>query len=209
MDLLKYLEPMKNLPERFSNLAFWRGVRKLRDEVVNAFEYVDSWGEHVESQLDNIPYHNEYPYQLLKEDSRYGYSPISLVFDVISYIEHYSLNDATVPDTYVFNIPTDTSITFTSSHYFKPENLYIRGIHLAVTLSPTNAPNVVYKHWNIFTNANFKDYVLNTDGRITGFEVREVKDVFTLPGIDSDIASGYIMHVQLSFDAFGKTAFPT
>lgn len=49
MDLLKYLEPMKNLPERFSNLAFWRGVRKLRDEVVNAFEYVDSWGTHIES----------------------------------------------------------------------------------------------------------------------------------------------------------------
>lgn len=49
MDLLKYLEPMKNLPERFSNLAFWRGVRKLKDEVVNAFEYVDSWGENVES----------------------------------------------------------------------------------------------------------------------------------------------------------------
>ena len=52
MDLLKYLEPMKNLPDRFSNLAFWRGVRKLRDEVVNAFEYVDSWGEHVESIIN-------------------------------------------------------------------------------------------------------------------------------------------------------------
>lgn len=54
MDLLKYLEPMKNLPDRFSNLAFWRGVRKLRDEVVNAFEYVDSWGENVENDLANI-----------------------------------------------------------------------------------------------------------------------------------------------------------
>ena len=54
MDLLKYLEPMKNLPERFSNLAFWRGVRKLRDEVVNAFEYVDSWGENIEHKLDNL-----------------------------------------------------------------------------------------------------------------------------------------------------------
>jgi hypothetical protein len=53
MDLLKYLEPMKNLPERFSNLAFWRGVRKLRDEVVNAFEYVDSWGESIEASLDS------------------------------------------------------------------------------------------------------------------------------------------------------------
>lgn len=54
MDLLKYLEPMKNLPDRFSNLAFWRGVRTLRDEVVNAFEYVDSWGENVENDLANI-----------------------------------------------------------------------------------------------------------------------------------------------------------
>ena len=44
MDLLKYLEPMKNLPERFSNLAFWRGVKNLKDCVVNAFEYVDSRG---------------------------------------------------------------------------------------------------------------------------------------------------------------------
>lgn len=52
MDLLKYLVPMKNLPERFSNLAFWRGVRKLRDEVVTAFEYVDSWGENIESDID-------------------------------------------------------------------------------------------------------------------------------------------------------------
>ena len=53
MDLLKYLEPIKNLPERFSNLAFWRGVRKLRDDVVNAFEYVDSWGKNIESTLAN------------------------------------------------------------------------------------------------------------------------------------------------------------
>lgn len=53
MDLLKYLESMKNLPDRFSNLAFWRGVRKLKDEVVNAFEYVDSWGKNIESELAN------------------------------------------------------------------------------------------------------------------------------------------------------------
>ena len=54
MDLLKYLEPMKHLPDRFSNLAFWRGCRKFKDAVVNAFEYVDSWGESVESELSNI-----------------------------------------------------------------------------------------------------------------------------------------------------------
>lgn len=51
MDLLKYLEPMKNLPERFSNLAFWSGVRKLKDEVVSAFEYVDSWGDSIENKI--------------------------------------------------------------------------------------------------------------------------------------------------------------
>ena len=51
MDLLKYLVPMKNTPERFSNLAFWRSVRKLRDEVINAFEYINSWGTHIESLL--------------------------------------------------------------------------------------------------------------------------------------------------------------
>ena len=54
MDLLKYLVPMKNTPERFSNLAFWRGVRKLKDEVVKAFEYVDSWGKNIESEIESI-----------------------------------------------------------------------------------------------------------------------------------------------------------
>ena len=57
MDLSKYLETMKNLPERFSNLAFWRGVRKLKDEIVNAFEYVDSWGKNIESELANSGLH--------------------------------------------------------------------------------------------------------------------------------------------------------
>ena len=54
MDLLKYLEPMKNIPDRFSNLAFWRGVRNLKDCVVNAFEYLDSWGESIEASIDAI-----------------------------------------------------------------------------------------------------------------------------------------------------------
>ena len=54
MDLLKYLKPMKNTPERFSNLAFWRGLRKLKDEVINAFEYVDEWGTEVENSLSGF-----------------------------------------------------------------------------------------------------------------------------------------------------------
>ena len=51
MNLLKYVEPMKNLPDRFSNLAFWRGCRKFKDSVVNALEYMDSWGESVENDI--------------------------------------------------------------------------------------------------------------------------------------------------------------
>lgn len=54
MDLLKYLEPMKNLPNRFSNLAFWRGVRKLRDKLVDTFEYMEEWGNGIEGQITNI-----------------------------------------------------------------------------------------------------------------------------------------------------------
>lgn len=45
---------MKNLPDRFSNLAFWRAVRKLKDDVVNAFKYVDSWGKSIENELSQI-----------------------------------------------------------------------------------------------------------------------------------------------------------
>ena len=29
MNLTKFLEPMKNSPERFSNLEFWRGLESL------------------------------------------------------------------------------------------------------------------------------------------------------------------------------------
>ena len=54
MDLLKYLEPMKNLPGRFSNLAFWRDVRKFKDDVVNAFNYVDTWGKNIETTVNNV-----------------------------------------------------------------------------------------------------------------------------------------------------------
>lgn len=54
MDLSRYLEAMKNLPDRFSNLAFWRGVRKLRDGLVETFEYVASWGTLVENNLTSI-----------------------------------------------------------------------------------------------------------------------------------------------------------
>lgn len=65
MDLLKYLEPMKNLPDRFSNLAFWRGVRKLKSDIVATFNYIEVWGNNAEDVLrklnrsfghDNLPH---------------------------------------------------------------------------------------------------------------------------------------------------------
>lgn len=68
MDLLKYLEPMKNLPERFSNFAFWRGVRKLKDEVVSAFEYIDSWGKNIESEIESITSPTQMRYVATNED---------------------------------------------------------------------------------------------------------------------------------------------
>lgn len=67
MDLLKYLEPMRNLPKRFSNLAFWRDVRKFKDEVVNALEYVDSWGTHIETLLPSNDYVKSSSLKLLSD----------------------------------------------------------------------------------------------------------------------------------------------
>lgn len=50
MNLLDYLEHMKNLPNRFSNLAFWRSLRVFTDKVVEAFTYVNSWGIGIEKE---------------------------------------------------------------------------------------------------------------------------------------------------------------
>lgn len=54
MDLSQYLVTMKNLPERFSNLSFWRGVRKLRDKMVDTFKYVGEWGNGIEGNILDI-----------------------------------------------------------------------------------------------------------------------------------------------------------
>lgn len=54
MDLSNYLETMKNLPVRFSNLAFWCGVRKLKDKLVDTFKYMEEWGNGIEGQILDI-----------------------------------------------------------------------------------------------------------------------------------------------------------
>ena len=54
MNISKYVESMKNLPDRFSSLAFWRGVRKLRNKLVETFEYVGEWGNGIEGEITDI-----------------------------------------------------------------------------------------------------------------------------------------------------------
>lgn len=93
MDLLKYLEPMKNLPERFSNLAFWRGVRKLRDEVVNAFEYVDSWGKSVELDISSLQ-----KTKIVRYASGYidTHSGVSVVYNLDDHYWHGHIGSMTI-----------------------------------------------------------------------------------------------------------------
>ena len=50
MKLLDYLEPMETLPNRFSNLAFWRVLRVFKDKIVDAFTYVNAWGTDIETE---------------------------------------------------------------------------------------------------------------------------------------------------------------
>ena len=54
MNLLKYINPIKNLPDRFSNLAFWRCVRKLKACIINALDYINVWGAGIENSLSEM-----------------------------------------------------------------------------------------------------------------------------------------------------------
>ena len=96
MDLLKYLEPMKNLPDRFSNLAFWRGVRKLKNEVVNAFEYIESWGNNIESELANSGM------KIIKT--------VLLTSDMVSYNAHDNTYFTDIQLTNIADIPVNAKI---------------------------------------------------------------------------------------------------
>lgn len=82
MDLLKYMETMKNIPVRFSNLAFWHGVRRLRDEVVNAFEYVNIWGTYIESRLPGRGYIQSN--SLILSEDEYAASAFSYSISVLN-----------------------------------------------------------------------------------------------------------------------------
>ena len=98
MDLSKYLETMKNLPERFSNLNFWRGVRNLKDEIVNTFEYVDNWGKNVEHDINSLQnikiltYHST----MLDADNTNFLQKLSLSFDSANHTCSLSLDGITI-----------------------------------------------------------------------------------------------------------------
>lgn len=128
MDLLKYLEPMKDLPKRFSNLAFWRDVRKFKDEVVNALEYVDSWGEHIENSITKTT--PTIKYQIYNMDNN---SSFTGSYDQVNKTINASMSSATidVPEHSVI-VPISLGIEIKSSsggssgfYYLPISNTYI------------------------------------------------------------------------------------
>ena len=88
MDLLKYLKPMKNLPARFSNLACWRDLKKLKDSAVNAFEYVDSWGKSIESEIESITSPTKMRYVATNENMSGNFPRVTISHVINTKIDH-------------------------------------------------------------------------------------------------------------------------
>ena len=200
MDLLKYLEPMKNLPERFSNLAFWRGVRKLRDEVVNAFEYVDSWGKNIESKLTSIPYHNQYPYQYVETPSNTTRVPTQfkapLRIEKLQYGKEYS------KDSYSVNI---NGVITPSMPDIKLEDFYINAIYINIYLHDPDDTGI-FKQWKIHTNTAIKSINVDTNGYVKSFNMMSSSDIFTIADIDEYVATGKEITAQLAFNVLWKVS---
>lgn len=198
MDLLKYLTPMKNIPERFSNLAFWRGVRKLKDEVVSAFEYVDSWGKNIESKLTTIPYHNQYPYQYIKTPSDSVRVPTQfkapLSIEKLQYETEYS------KDTYSVTI---NGVVTPYIPNIKLEEFYINDIYIRVYL---HAPNdaVIFKQWAIHTNTAIKSINVDENGYVKSFDMMPSIETFTIADIDEYVTTGKEITAELAFNVLWK-----
>ena len=198
MNLSKYLETMKNLPDRFSNLAFWRGVRKMRDEIINAFEYVDSWGKEVENKLTSIPYHNQYPYQYVKTPSNVTRVPTQfrapLVIEKVQYDSEYS------KDTYSTTI---NGIITPSMPHIKLADFYLNDIYISVYLHKPN-DTVIFKKWSIHTNTGIKAINLDSDGNVTSFTMMPSSETFTIADIDEYVATGKEITAELVFNVLWK-----
>ena len=194
MDLLKYLELMNNLPDRFSNLAFWRGVRQLKDEVVNAFEYLDSWGKDIERKLTSIPYHNQYPYQYIETPSDSVRVPTQfkapLSIKKLQYKNEYS------KDTYSAIV---NGVVTPSMPDIKLENFYINDIYIRVYLhTPGDAG--IFKQWAIHTNTAIKSINVDENGYVKSFVMMPTTDIFTIADIDEYVATGKEITAELAFN---------
>ena len=198
MDLLKYLTPMKNMPERFSNLAFWRGVRKLKDEVVNAFEYVNSWGENIERKLTSIPYHNQYPYQYIETPSDSVRVPTQ--FRAPLNIEKVQYGESFSKDTYSVNI---NGVITPSMPDIKLEEFYINSIYINVYLHNPD-DTTIFKQWKIHTNTAIKAINLDTNGYVKSFNMMPSSDTFTIADIDEYAATGKEITAELAFNVLWK-----
>ena len=198
MDLLKYLAPMKNTPERFSNLAFWRGVRKLKDEVVKAFEYVDSWGKNIESKLTSIPYHNQYPYQYVETPSNVVRVPTQfrapLRIEKLQYGESYS------KDSYSLSI---NGVITPSMPDIKLEDFYINSIYINIYLHNPN-DTTIFKQWKIHTNTAIKSINVDTNGYVKSFNMMPSSETFTIADIDEYVATGKEITAELAFNVLWK-----
>lgn len=183
MDLLKYLEPMKNIPERFSNLAFWRGVRKLRDEVVNAFEYVDSWGKNIEHSIDSVPYHNEFPYLYIKNQRA---DQLATRIDIAATVVRHSYDGNNVKDTFTIELNAGNhSLVLPPVKY---ENFYIKNMYLYIRLSPTDTTTII-KTWKFPVSVNLKNINVDASGNVVSITISSVTEVVTMPGIDKDLST--------------------
>ena len=198
MDLLKYLVPMKNTPERFSNLAFWRGVRKLKDEVVKAFEYEDSWGKNIESKLTSIPYHNQYPYQYVETPSNVVRVPTQfrapLLIEKLQYGESYS------KDSYSLSI---NGVITPSMPDIKLEDFYINSIYINIYLHNPN-DTTIFKQWKIHTNTAIKSINVDTNGYVKSFNMMPSSETFTIADIDEYVATGKEITAELAFNVLWK-----
>lgn len=172
MDLLKYLEPMKNLPKRFSNLAFWRDVRKFKDEVVNAFEYVDSWGTHLESSLaEDASLH---PYIKIPNESGsifFTSLPVTLTPTKIK----------NTTDTYMVEASDTVS---PSMPPIKLSELKLCGIALRCLLRASNNSTIISQY--IFPAYTLiKKVNVDSSGYIKSFDIAHLAQIFTMPGSDN------------------------
>ena len=200
MDLLKYLEPMKNLPERFSNLAFWRGVRKLKDEVVSAFEYVNSWGENIESKLSSIPYHNQFPYQYVKTPSNVARTPTQ--FRAPLDIVKLKYGNVDSKDTYYVNI---SGVITPPMPNIKLEDFYLNNIYIRIYLHNPDDYEV-FKIWSIPTNTAIKSINVDTNGYVKSFDMMPTLDAFTIADIDEYVATGKELTAELAFNVLWKNS---